>query len=362
MILVKRKSIFVAMVLFLSGLVVFEAEAQLRFDRTTHNFGTIAEAGGKVECSFRATNEGDRPVVILDVVTTCGCTVPSFSRKPIRAGETAEIRVSYDPYNRPGTIDRKLHVYDANRNRLAVLTLTGQVTPRERSVEERYPIALRRGVRLSNTLVTFTYLYIGQPMRSALSLINTADVPRAIELRPTTQSGLLEVEYPTRLAAGERSAINFSYLVPREQPRYGTVRDLFEVWIDGERSEQLLMVHAIVVDRPTKSEKEHPAKVELSENILKFGAVKAASKPQRRVLTIRNAGEGVLRLRKVEGNRLRTTFAHEVALAAGEEHAIEVIFDPSQADYGFFSEQLLLITNEPDRPMRRVRVTATVEE
>ena len=362
MITMKRYGFTVLIALILSLLAVYDAEAQLRFDRTTHDFGTIAEAAGKVECTFRATNEGDRPVVILDVVTTCGCTVPTFSRKPIRKGETAEIRVSYDPYNRPGTIDRKLHVYDANRNRLEVLTLTGQVTPRERSIEERYPIHTRHGVRLSNTLVAFSYLYIGQPMRSAPSLINTADRPLSIELRPTTQSGLLEVEYPKLLAAGEHSAINFSYLVPSDQPQYGTIRDLFEVWIDGKRAEQLLMVHGIGVDRPTKSEKEHPAKVELSENILKFGAVKAASKPQRRPLTIRNAGEGVLRLRKVESGRLTTTVAGEVAIAPGEERSIEVIFDPAQADYGFFSEQLLLITNEPERPMRRVRVTAVVEE
>ena len=357
-----RRYGFVAFILLImSFLAISEAEAQLRFDRTTHDFGTIPEAAGKVECTFRATNESNQPVIILDVVTTCGCTVPTFSRKPLRQGETAEIWVSYDPYNRPGTIDRKLHVYDASRNRLAVLTLTGQVTPRERSVEERYPIDTRHGVRLSNTLVAFSYLYIGQPIRSALSLINTADRPRTIELRPTTQSGLLEVECPKQLASGERSAINFSYLIPSEEPRYGTIRDLFEVWIDGERAEELVMVHGIGVDRPTKSEKEHPAKVELSENILKFGAVKAASKPQRRPLTIRNVGEGVLHLRKVESGALKTSFAGEVTIAPGEARTIEVVFDPAQADYGFFSEQLLLITNEPDRPMRRVRVTATVE-
>lgn len=350
------------MLLVLSLLPLNRAFAQLRFDRTTHDFGTIAEAGGKVECRFRATNEGAEPVVILDVVTTCGCTVPTFSRKPLRSGESTEITVSYDPYNRPGTIDRKLHVYDARRNRLAVLTLTGRVTPRERSVEERYPIALREGVRLSNTLATFTYIYIGQSLRSALSLINTADEPRTVELRHTAQSGLLEVEYPTRLAAGERSAINFHYHIPTAAPRYGTIRDLFEVWIDGVRVEPVILVHGIGVDRPTQNEKECPAKMELSENILKFGAVKAASHPLRRTLTLRNVGCGALQLRAVEGGKLQTSFRREVTIPPGAEHTLELLFDPATADYGFFTEQLMLITNDPDRPMRRVRVTATVEE
>lgn len=352
----------VVMVLLLSALCCFDVFGQLRFDQTTCDLGTIAEEGGKVVCTFRATNEGELPVVILDVVTTCGCTVPTFSRKPIRSGETAEITVSYDPYNRPGAIDRKLQVYDANRNRLAVLTLTGQVTPRVRSVEERYPIDLGSGVRLSNTLVSFTYIYMGQPMRSALSLINTDGASHTIELRQKVSSGLLEVDAPQQLAAGERTAINFQYLIPQQTPRYGTIRDVFELWIDGKRVQPVILVHGLGVDRPTKSEKECPGKVELSENILKFGAVKAASKPLSRTLTLRNVGCGPLRLRAVEGEKVRTSFSQEVTIPAGEAYAFEVILDPSQADYGFFTEQLMLITNEPDRPMRRVRLTATIEE
>ncbi len=338
------------------------ASAQLRFDSLTHDFGTIPEAGGKVSCTFTAVNEGKRPVVILDVVTTCGCTVPSFSRKPIRPGERVSIEVSFDPYGRAGVIDRKLYVYDSNRHQLAILSLKGEVSPRTRTVEERYPIELDAGVRCSQTLVTIPYIYIGQQMRSALSLINTSAEPRRIELRPTVVSGLLEAEVPTSLAAGERSAINFCYRNPTEAPRYGTVRDAFEVWIDGRRAQSVVVVHGVGVDLPTKNGKEQPPKVELSENILKFGAVKQQSKPLRRSVTIRNTGVSRLMLRTIEGKRLTTTFADNTPIEAGESIRGEVIFDPTKADYGFFTEQLMLITNDPERPMIRLRVTATVEE
>lgn len=338
------------------------ATAQLRFDRTTHNFGTIAEAGGKVQCTFTATNEGTRPVVILDVVTSCGCTVPTFSRKPIRTGDKATIEVTFDPYGRAGIIDRKLYVYDSNRHQLAVLTLSGEVTPRPRTVEERYPIEAGGGVRLSATMATFNYIYVGQSIRSAISLINTSDSSRTIELRPTTVSGLLEAEAPTLLAAGERSAINFTYHNTAEQPRYGTIRDAIELWIDGRKANLILVTHGTGVDRATKSTKDAPPMVELSENILKFGAVKATSEPLKRSLTIRNTGRSTLILRTIEGKRLTTTFAENTRIEPNTNLTGEVILDPAKADYGFFTEQLLLITNDPAHPMRRLRVTATIEE
>lgn len=351
------------LILFIITLLAAKSlSAQLRFDRLTHNFGTIAEAGGKVSCTFTATNEGTRPVVILDIVTTCGCTVPTFSRKPIRAGEQTTIEVSFDPYGRAGVIDRKLHLYDDKRNRIATLTLTGEVSPRTRTVEERYPIEAAEGIRLSATMATFNYIYVGAPIRSAISLINTSDQPHRIELRPTVQSGLLEVEAPATLAAGERSAINFSYHNTVERPQYGTIRDAMELWIDGKRANLKLITHGFGVDRATKSTKDAPPMVEVSENILKFGAVKAAAQPIRRPFAIRNVGHSRLILRKIEGKRLTTTFVENTPIEAGETLTGEVIFDPAKADYGFFTEQLLLITNEPERPVRRVRVTAVVEE
>lgn len=360
--LLEKRGITLLIVFILNCLTATNTFAQLQFERTTHDFGTIAEAGGKVHCTFKAVNRGKQPIVLLDVVTTCGCTIPTFSRKPIRSGEETTITVSFDPYGRAGIIDRKLHLYDANRERIAVLTLTGTVTPRTRTIEERYPIETAEGIRFSNSLATFTYIYIGQPMRSAISLINTSTEPRQIELRPTIESGLLTVEAPKELAAGERSAINLTYLNPTDSPRYGTIRDAMEVWIDGERVPLLLVAHGVGVDRPTKTTKERPPKAEFSENMLKFGAVKASSKPLRRPLIIRNTGSSDLIIRKIEGRTLTTTFAEQAIIRAGDQLAGEVIFDPAQADYGFFTEQLMVVTNEAARPVQRLRVTATIEE
>jgi hypothetical protein len=188
-------------------------------------------------------------------------------------------------------------------------------------------------------------------------------VPRSLVLQPRQSSGLLSVDCPATLAAGERSAINFCYEIPTEAPRYGTVRDTFSVIVADRTSEKVLLTHGIAVDRPTKRVKEQPPMVDLSENMLKFGAVKRSAGVQRRRLTLYNRGASALIVRAVECDKtLSASLQPMSCVPQGSELVCEVMFDPSQADYGFVTAWLVLVTNDPNRPMRRVRVTAIVED
>lgn len=356
--LAKRLIIFI-----ITTLVGYSASAQLIFTPERFDFGTLEEMGGKRSCTFRATNQGKKPVVLVDIVTTCGCTVPTFSRKPILPNQSTEIIVTYDPQGRPGSFDRKLHIYGPNHERLGVISITGNVTPRPRTIEERYPIEVGEGVRLNHTHCAFTYIYVGRSIASALSIINTSDKPRTIHLEATQASGLLDLEYPTTLQPGEQSAINFRYDLPTEQPRYGTINDVLAVEIDGKRSEKVLLAHGIAIDPPHKATKGSAPKIEVSEIILKFGAVKHAKSPHTRSLTIHNAGSSELILQAAE---CKTPFTCEfpvgARLAPGESLTGHVTLTPRAEEYGFVTGQLLLVTNDPEHPARRIRINGTIED
>ena len=56
---------------------------------------------------FTGENRGDKPLVILDVVTSCGCTVPASPKRPILPGQKTEITVTYDPHEPSGDLFRK---------------------------------------------------------------------------------------------------------------------------------------------------------------------------------------------------------------------------------------------------------------
>lgn len=48
---------------------------------------------------FNIKNTGNNPLIITNVSTTCGCTVPKWSKQPILPNRTTEIVVEITPSN-----------------------------------------------------------------------------------------------------------------------------------------------------------------------------------------------------------------------------------------------------------------------
>ncbi len=76
--------------------------AEMNFSKLEHDFGKITE-GEKVACMFNFINSGDGDLLISSATTSCGCTVPRFSKEPIPPGETGSIEVLFDSAYREGT-------------------------------------------------------------------------------------------------------------------------------------------------------------------------------------------------------------------------------------------------------------------
>ena len=69
--------------------------ATVSFEEAEHDFGNIKN-GTPVETVFRYTNTGSSPLVVSNIQSTCGCTVPSDWTKQVAPGETGEMKVKFD--------------------------------------------------------------------------------------------------------------------------------------------------------------------------------------------------------------------------------------------------------------------------
>ena len=68
----------------------------LEFDKTEHDFGEL-EARKNVETVFNYKNTGDAPLVITNISSSCGCTIPKdWSREPLAPGETGNFTVKFN--------------------------------------------------------------------------------------------------------------------------------------------------------------------------------------------------------------------------------------------------------------------------
>ena len=355
---------FIPLIILTLYAVTAAAQSQLTFSCQEWDFVTIREADGPVSHTFTGENTGDRPLVILDVVTSCGCTVPDFSKRPILPGQKADIGVRFDPANRPGSFSKELTVYSTERKKIGVLRIRGTVLPRERSVEERYPLDAGGGIRLNTGLCAFAYVQQGRRVESTVGIVNTTQKSLSLELFPEEQSGLLTTEAPQQLAPGQEAEIVFSYYIPQTEPRYGTLRDVLGIRIDGRTSRIPLVVHGIGVDpMRTPAGGGTGPRAQLDRNTLKFDVVRRGGGPVRRTVTLSNEGDAPLRVRCVESEKGFTwQLRPGTTLSPGESLATEVHFDPARADYGVQVGHLMLITDDPVRPMRKLRVTAIIEE
>ena len=69
--------------------------ASIDFETETLDYGTIKQHSDGVKV-FAFTNTGNSPLIISNVKTSCGCTVPTYSKEAILPGDVGEIKVKYD--------------------------------------------------------------------------------------------------------------------------------------------------------------------------------------------------------------------------------------------------------------------------
>lgn len=98
---------------------------EISFDKLVHDYGTI-EKGADGMCEFVFTNIGKEPLILENVRSSCGCTVPSWPKEPVKKKKSGTIKVKYNT-NRVGTISKSVTVYSNAKNSPIRLKITGKV-------------------------------------------------------------------------------------------------------------------------------------------------------------------------------------------------------------------------------------------
>lgn len=104
------------------------AQAQIKFNKTSHDFGNFSEENPIVKCTFVFTNTGDKPLVINQAVASCGCTVPTYSKTPVQPGESGTINVTYNGTGKfPGHFRKTITIRSNAKTEMVRLTIEGNM-------------------------------------------------------------------------------------------------------------------------------------------------------------------------------------------------------------------------------------------
>ena len=101
--------------------------AHISFEKTKYDFGEVKRKGGDLHIRFDYVNDGNEPLVITRIATSCTCIRTDFRRRPLDPGESATIELTYEPHKmEAGTFHKVVQVYSNSVGGMRLLTVSGK--------------------------------------------------------------------------------------------------------------------------------------------------------------------------------------------------------------------------------------------
>ena len=101
------------------------ASPKITWVKDSYDFGEIPQ-GKPVTVDFSFTNNGDAPLLISEVVPSCGCTASDYPKEPIPAGKSSTIKITYNA-NAMGAFSKSITVKSNDQETVKMLTIKGTV-------------------------------------------------------------------------------------------------------------------------------------------------------------------------------------------------------------------------------------------
>lgn len=101
----------------------------IKFETTDHDFGTINE-GDRVDYTYKFKNEGSADLVISDAKASCGCTIPEYTKTPVKPGDSGEIKVVFNSAGKSGLQQKTVTLTLNTETGTEMLNFKADVTPK----------------------------------------------------------------------------------------------------------------------------------------------------------------------------------------------------------------------------------------
>ena len=357
------KKLFLILTLMLSGLAVW-SQPVMKLSTGEHDFGKFKEEAGMQTFDFVVMNTGNQPLVIQNIVASCGCTTPQWTKDPIPPRGTGKITAIYDPTNRPGQFNKTLSVYTNSKPEVAVLVIKGEVIPHEKSVEELFTFPVGP-VRFESNHLAFTDVKKTEKKIRVMPVINPTKSPVKIEF-DAVPAHLTLKSNPETLKPGQKGIIEGTYDA-NKNAGWGTVSDMIKVKINGVVQENLYYyVSANLIEDFSGLSKEEVAnapvfKVE-SANV-DLGKI-PGSTPKEVEFKFTNEGKSDLVIRHIRSTCGCTAVQQGIqgqGIKPGESGSIKAVFN-SGSYKGKVTKAIYVYTNDPKNSEIMLMLNADVDQ
>ena len=336
----------------------------IEIDRTVHNFGDIIHKSGPVSCTFHLKNVGEKPVVIYNVVSTCGCTDVEWTREPLRPGQSGNISVTYSNDEGAYPFDKTLTTYTSDSKKPILLKVRGVSLESKKPLKELYPISYGP-FALRESTIKCGNLEQGGQKSEAVMVANTSDKPIKVEFADVADNLSISVS-PNPIPAG--STAEMSFMVKADRNLWGkniykatpVVDGKVHISSEGNKSIGIWAFTKENFSHMTQEEKSAGSRPTFKESTYSFGKIRRGETVHAS-FTFKNDGKSPFCVYKVNSDAPAWSHSRIPSAEPGEEITFRVHLDTAGLPAGEHLTIVTLTTNSPLRPIVNLFIAGYIE-
>jgi glycosyltransferase involved in cell wall biosynthesis len=337
--------------------------AKITFINEVHDFGTIEEASGTAQYTFKFVNSGTDSIKLNSVRASCGCTTPYWEKNALMPGDTGKIEVAYNPLNRPGKFAKTVTVRTSGEPETKILRISGYVEPKPKTIEDEFNTELG-GIRLKSKFINFGNITTEKPVSKLIEVYNQTEDTITVLDRFVSADFIKVTKLPAIIPPKKSAEIDVNYL-PKIKNDLGFMNDPLTIFTDEvENSNKALNVIATINEYfPPMSEEElaNAPHIVFETQEYDFGHINEGEKMTHN-FKFTNTGRKTLNIRKT-----KTTCGCTVSelpkmdYAPNESGEISITYD-SEGRRGTQIKRITLFTNDPTAPTQDLIIKAYVRD
>lgn len=339
-----------------------EFEGLVKFDRTVHDFGDILLTDGEKQCEFTLTNIGKEPIVINRVITSCGCTEPTWTKQPIKPGETGVIDITFKNDQGPYPFNKTITTYISGLSKPVILRIKGVAYEKEKTLQELYPFKIGQ-LGLREEVFDMGQIEQGLAKMEDIKVANISSKPVKVEFSDCPPGLELSIS-PNPVPANSRGVVTCRIDTKATSEKlWGKNIFTSSLSLNGVKQKKKIQVKTLIKENfssLTDSQKKTGSLIQFTTSSINFGKKKAGEKITA-TFYFKNIGKEDLVIYKADSSEPGVTFEHSTSVPEGQTGAVNVTIDTT----GHPSEEMLyiftIITNSPTRPIVNIFITGTIE-
>ena len=356
------KQIIVTILLWTAFCLTGMAQAKATFDKEVHDLGVVLWKH-PATATFTIKNEGDKPLVISNVTTSCGCTDAEWTKTPIAPGATGKITSTFDA-KALGRFQKSVGVYCNASDRPIYLTLRGEVSadPKNYTLTHPYEIG---PIRLNKDAIEFDDANKGDKPVMELLVANTTNevyTPVLMHLPPYLEA----VAVPERIGKKGTGKIKIT-LDTDKLPKFGlTTATVYLSRYPGDKvgDDNAIPVSAILLpdfSNISQQQRLNPPVIELSSTELTLLPLGEKEKKSQTVI-VKNVGKSNLEITDLQvfNSALGVQLKKRV-LKPGASTKMKITAYGKYLKKVKGTPRVLMITNDPNCPKIIVKVNVTAK-